>query len=58
MKNLLFTLVLLVSFSSFGQDYRNSKDALKLCSVLQSNNFVSDSQTVHHNQKHTNFITN
>ena len=44
MKKILFTLALLISFSSFGQDYRNSKDALKLCSVLQSNNFVSDSQ--------------
>ena len=44
MKKILYTLALLISFSSFGQDYRNSKDALKLCSVLQSNNFVSDSQ--------------
>ena len=44
MKKILLTLALLISFSSFGQDYRNSKDALKLCSVLQSNNFVSDSQ--------------
>ena len=44
MKKILFALALLISFASFGQDYRNSKDALKLCSVLQSNNFVSDSQ--------------
>ena len=40
MRNLLFTLALLVSFSSFGQ---NNKDALRLCSVLQSNSFSSNS---------------
>tara|TARA_B100000795_G_C22728918_1_gene410577 strand:+ start:89 stop:1180 length:1092 start_codon:yes stop_codon:yes gene_type:complete len=40
MKKLLFTLALLVSFSSFGQ---NNKDALRLCSVLQSNSFSSNS---------------
>jgi len=43
MKKILYTLALLISFSSFGQDYGNSKDALKLCSVLQSNNFGTDS---------------
>lgn len=43
MKKILFTLALLVSFSSFGQDDINSKDALKLCSVLQLNNFGTDS---------------
>ena len=40
MKNLLYILVLLVSFSSFGQ---NNKDALRLCSLLQSNSFSSNS---------------
>ena len=40
MKNILFTIALLVSFSSFGQ---NNKDALRLCSVLQSNSFSSNS---------------
>ena len=40
MKNLLCILVLLISFSSFGQ---NNKDALRLCSVLQSNSFSSNS---------------
>lgn len=40
MKKILLTLALLVSFSSFGQ---NNKDALRLCSVLQSNSFSSNS---------------
>lgn len=40
MRNLLYILVLLISFSSFGQ---NNKDALRLCSVLQSNSFSSNS---------------
>ena len=40
MKKILFTLALLISFSSFGQ---NNKDALRLCSVLQSNSFSSNS---------------
>lgn len=40
MKNFLYILVLLISFSSFGQ---NNKDALRLCSVLQSNSFSSNS---------------
>jgi len=40
MKNLLYILVLLISFSSLGQ---NNKDALRLCSVLQSNSFSSNS---------------
>ena len=40
MRNILFTVALLISFSSFGQ---NNKDALRLCSVLQSNSFSSNS---------------
>jgi tetratricopeptide (TPR) repeat protein len=40
MKKLLFILALLISFSSFGQ---NNKDALRLCSVLQTNSFSSNS---------------
>ena len=40
MKNFLYILVLLISFSSFGQ---NNKDALRLCSALQSNSFSSNS---------------
>jgi len=40
LRNLLYILVLLISFSSFGQ---NNKDALRLCSVLQSNSFSSNS---------------
>lgn len=40
MKKLLFTITLLVSFISFGQ---NNKDALRICSSLQSNSFASNS---------------
>ena len=41
MKKLLFLLVF-IPLVSFGQDYGNSADAIKLCSVLQTNNFGTD----------------
>ena len=40
MKNILFTLALLISFASFGQ----TKDELELCIAMQSSNFMSDSE--------------
>tara|TARA_R110000796_G_scaffold87242_1_gene188410 strand:+ start:573 stop:1868 length:1296 start_codon:yes stop_codon:yes gene_type:complete len=40
MKNILLTLALLISFSSFGQ----TKDELELCIAMQSSNFMSDSE--------------
>jgi len=35
-------LLLLIPFVSFGQDYGNSADAIKLCTVIQTNNFGKD----------------
>ena len=29
---------------SFGQDYGNDSDALKLCTAIQTNSFISDSK--------------
>ena len=43
-KNILFTLAILISFSSFGQDYGNSADAIKLCTSIQTNNFTTDAE--------------
>ena len=40
MRNILFTLALLVSFISFGQ----TKDELELCLAMQTSNFMSDSE--------------
>jgi tetratricopeptide (TPR) repeat protein len=40
MKKILFTLALLISFSSFGQ----TKVELELCIAMQSSNFMSDSE--------------
>ena len=40
MKNILFPLALLISFSSFGQ----TKDELELCLAMQTSNFMSDSE--------------
>ena len=39
MKNLI---ILLFSISMFSQDYGNDSEALKLCSVLQTNRFGTD----------------
>lgn len=39
MKNLI---ILLISISMFSQDYGNDSEALKLCSVLQTNQFGTD----------------
>jgi len=41
MKKLLFLLFFL-PLVSFGQDYGNNADAMKLCSVFQTNNFGTD----------------
>ena len=41
MKKILF-LLFFIPLVSFGQDYGNSIDAMKLCSVLQTNNFGTD----------------
>jgi len=43
MKKLLFLLVF-IPLVSFGQDYGNSADAIKLCTVLQTNNFGTDAE--------------
>ena len=40
-------LVLLFLFAhlvSFGQDYGNNSDTIKLCTALQTNNFISDAE--------------
>jgi len=37
-------LLLLIPFVSFGQDYGNSADAIKLCTVIQTNNFGTDAE--------------
>lgn len=41
-KRILLLSLFLVSLFSFGQDYGNSADAVKLCSALQVNNFGTD----------------
>jgi hypothetical protein len=43
MKKLLFLLVF-IPIVSFGQDYGNNADAIKLCTVLQTNNFGTDAE--------------
>ena len=43
MKKLLF-LLLFIPLVSFGQDYGNSADAIKLCTVIQTNNFGTDAE--------------
>ena len=43
MKKLLL-LLLFIPLVSFGQDYGNNTDAMKLCSVLQANNFGTDAE--------------
>lgn len=43
MKKLIF-LLLFIPLVSFGQDYGNNADAIKLCSVLQTNNFGTDAE--------------
>ena len=40
MKNILFTLALLISFVSFGQDYKG----IQMCLALQSNGYSSNTQ--------------
>ena len=45
MKKLLYLFLLLfIPLVSFGQDYGNSADAIKLCSFLQTNNFGTDAE--------------
>lgn len=41
MKKLLL-LLLFIPLVSFGQDYGNDIDALKLCTVIQNNSFISE----------------
>ena len=43
MKKLLFLLVF-IPLVSFGQDYGNSADAIKLCTFIQTNNFTTDAE--------------
>jgi len=43
MKKLLL-LLLFIPLVSFGQDYGNDSDALKLCTAIQTNSFISDSK--------------
>ena len=43
MKKLLL-LLLFIPIVSFGQDYGNDSDALKLCTAIQTNSFISDSK--------------
>ena len=43
MKKLLLLLLIAPVFG-FGQDYGNDIDALKLCTVIQNNSFISDSK--------------
>ena len=40
----LILLLLFIPLVSFGQDYGNSVDAMKLCTVLQTNNFGTDAE--------------
>ena len=42
MKKLI--LILFIPLISFGQDYGNDSDALKLCTAIQTNSFISDSK--------------
>ena len=37
-------LLLFIPLVSFGQDYGNDSDALKLCTAIQTNSFISDSK--------------
>jgi len=40
----LILLLLFIPLASFGQDYGNDSDALKLCTAFQTNSFISDSK--------------
>ena len=40
----LFLLLLFIPIVSFGQDYGNNADAMKLCSFVQTNNFGTDAE--------------
>ena len=40
----LILLLLFIPLVSFGQDYGNDSDALKLCTAIQTNSFISDSK--------------
>ena len=40
----LILLLLFIPLASFGQDYGNDSDALKLCTAIQTNSFISDSK--------------
>ena len=40
----LILLLLFIPLVSFGQDYGNDADALKLCTAIQANSFTSDSK--------------
>ena len=39
----LILILLFIPLVSFGQDYGNDSDALKLCTAIQTNSFISDS---------------
>ena len=40
----LIIILLFIPIVSFGQDYGNDSDALKLCTAFQTNSFISDSK--------------
>ena len=40
----LILLLLFIPLVGFGQDYGNDSDALKLCTAIQTNSFISDSK--------------
>jgi tetratricopeptide (TPR) repeat protein len=40
----LILILLFIPLVSFGQDYGNDSDALKLCTAFQTNSFISDSK--------------
>ena len=44
MKKIIYTLVLLISFSSYSQglDYNNSYESINICTAIQGNNFASE----------------
>lgn len=44
MKKIIYTLVLLISFSSYSQglDYNNSYESINICTDIQGNNFASE----------------